>query len=143
MHRTLILPLLLALGLSGCTRDTPPPPAKPVVVATDPAILPAHQRELTGNLLGAPAGSEVELALMTVDQRGRPHRLLASVRLSGDGEPLPFRLKFNADSFPANVPVQLHGRATQAGQLIRTLPAVPVTQADSQALGTLQLVRAP
>lgn len=40
--------------------------------------LPAYQREVSGTLTGVPAGAEVELALLVIDERSRPQQLLAS-----------------------------------------------------------------
>lgn len=111
--------------------------------ATDLGPLPAYQRELSGTLDGVPAGAEVELALLVIDERGRPQRLLANSNLIGTGKSLPFRLRFNPEAFPAGARVELRGRASQSGQLILHLPAQRVEQATTQALGQLQFVKAP
>ena len=106
---------------------------------TPPKLL----NELSGSLIGAPAGSDVELALLEVDRRDQPDRLLSNVQLKGrDGE-LPFILQFNPDAFPAGQRVELRGRVTRAGQLIMRLPPRTISSAASQALGPLQLVPAP
>jgi uncharacterized lipoprotein YbaY len=85
----------------------------------------------------------VELALLEVDRRDQPDRLLSNVQLKGrDGE-LPFILQFNPDAFPAGQRVELRGRVTRAGQLIMRLPPRTISSAASQALGPLQLVPAP
>lgn len=105
--------------------------------------LPAYQRELSGTLQGVPAGAEVELALLVIDERGRPQRLLASSNLIGNNKVLPFRLRFNPDVFPVGARVELRGRASQSGQLILHLPAQLITQPTTQAVGQLQFVKAP
>lgn len=105
--------------------------------------LPAYQREVSGTLTGVPAGAEVELALLVIDERSRPQQLLASSVLIGNNKPLAFRLRFNPQAFPAGARVELRGRASQSGQLILHLPAVRIEQAITQTTGPLQLVRAP
>lgn len=140
------LALLIALGLlAGCAGE-PPAPRQPVAaprVVQAPAALPAHLRELSGSLLGVPAGAEVELALLLVDEKGRPGRLLSNATLTGNGAALPFRLNFNPESFPLGGRVELRGRVSQAGRLILRLPPRPIRAPESQALGPLQLERAP
>ena len=124
--RTAFVPLLLIL-LAGCGSQPPAPPA-PVELSSAP-----HSKlnnELSGSLIGAPAGSEVELALLEVDRRDQPDRLLSNVQ-------------FNPDVFPVGQRVELRGRVTRAGQLIMRLPALQIRNASSQALGPLQLVPAP
>lgn len=137
--RFLVLPALLTL-LAGCGSQ-PSEPTAPVELSTAP-----HSKllnELSGSLIGAPAGSDVELALLEVDRRDQPDRLLSNVQLKGrDGE-LPFILQFNPDAFPAGQRVELRGRVTRAGQLIMRLPPRTISSAASQALGPLQLVPAP
>ncbi|MNG36622.1 hypothetical protein D3C84_1237120 [compost metagenome] len=56
---------------------------------------------------------------------------------------LPFRLRFNPESFPAAARVELRGRASQSGQLILHLPSRVISQPTTQALGQLQFVKAP
>ena len=119
-----------------------PPPAKPKPAAT-PAPVPEHLRALSGLLLGVPSGAEVELALLTLDRRGLPQRLLGNIQLSGNGAALPFRLTFNPQAFPRNLRVELRGRAHQSGRLILRLPPLTVRHADNQGVGTLRLVPAP
>ncbi|MGY4490889.1 YbaY family lipoprotein [Pseudomonas sp. TE3610] len=147
--RPLILLSLVAL-LAACSSDKPKPVApvapapKPAAIGAEPlGPLPAFQRELTGTVLGAPANAEVELALLAVDERSRPQKLLASTKLIGTGKALPFQLRFNPEAFPQGLRVELRGRASQSGQLILHLPAVPVSQPTTQALGQLQLLQAP
>lgn len=147
--RPLVLLSLIAL-LAACSSDKPKPVA-PVAAAVKPDVnaiqplgpLPAYQRELTGTLLGAPVGAEVELALLAVDERGRPQKLLASSKQIGTNKPLAFQLRFAPEAFPQNMRVELRGRASQSGQLILHLPAVPVSQPTTQSLGQLQLLQAP
>lgn len=138
-----LLPLLLAALLAACASEEPAPqlPAptqKPRVEAT-----PAHMRELTGELQTPPSGSEVELALMSIDSRDRPQRLLGSLVLNGNGGPLPFRLLFNPESFPRGERVELRGRASHSGRLILKLQPRLILQPESQTLGPLQMVPAP
>lgn len=151
--RSLVLLSLFSL-LMACSSDAP----KPVAPAQAPAPkqaqekarqaadlgpLPAHQRELSGTLQGVPAGAEVELALLVIDDQGRPQQLLASSSLIGTNQVLPFRLRFNPEAFPFGARVELRGRASQSGQLILHLPEQRISQPTTQALGSLQFVKAP
>lgn len=124
-------------------RNQRPPKRKKVPGIEDLGPLPAYQREISGTLNGVPAVAEVELALLVIDDRSRPQQLLASSVLTGNGQPLAFRLRFNPEAFPAGARVELRGRASQSGQLILHLPAVRITQAITQSTGPLQLVPAP
>lgn len=142
----LILVSLIAL-LTACASDSPPP-AKPTVQTPTPTPaeakpLPAYQRELSGSLLNVPNEADVELALLAVDQRGRPQALLGNIQLRGTGNPLAFRLPFNPETFNKHSRIELHGRANQAGRLILRLPAQPIARSETQALGELRLVPAP
>jgi uncharacterized lipoprotein YbaY len=139
-----LLPLLLATLLAGCASDEPTPRQAPAA-APEPRTeaTPAHLRELSGVLQVPPTGSDVELALLSVDTRDRPQRLLGSLTLNGNGGPLPFRLQFNPAYFPQGERVELRVRVSQSGRLIQRLPPVPILQPDSRALGPLQLVPAP
>ncbi|CAD5108912.1 YbaY family lipoprotein [Zestomonas carbonaria] len=141
-----LLACLAALLLAACASEPTPPPNAPApvkpAIAAEPE-LPAHMRELRGSLRTPPAGSEVEMALLVVDERGRPQQLLASAQLQGDGQALPFRLAFNPDSFPAHARVELRARVSQSGRLILRLPPQRILQAQSQTLGELPLVNAP
>ncbi|MCY1290698.1 hypothetical protein D9M68_435650 [compost metagenome] len=139
---------LTALLLAACASEPMPPPAATPKPAPAPAVaaepeLPAHLRELRGSLRTPPVGSEVEMALLVVDERGRPQRLLASTQLRGDGQALPFRLAFNPESFPQAARVELRARVSQSGRLILRLPPQRIFQAQSQSLGELPLVNAP
>lgn len=142
----LILISLIAL-LTACASDSPPL-AKPTAQAPTPTPaeakpLPAYQRELSGSLLNVPNQADVELALLAVDQRGRPQALLGNIQLRGTGNPLAFRLPFNPETFNKHSRIELHGRANQAGRLILRLPAQPIARSETQALGELRLVPAP
>lgn len=77
-----------------------PTPARTAKPATVLGPLPAYQRELSGTLLEIPAGADVELALLVIDERDRPQRLLASSNLTGTGQALPYQLRFNPEAFP-------------------------------------------
>lgn len=147
-------PLLacLFLLLAACAGEAPkpvtPPAATKPEVAIKPATpiaqpLPAHLRELHGSLLTPPAGSDVELALLVVDERDRPQRLLASQTLAGTGHALPFRLRFDPQQFPGGARIELRARISQSGRLILRLPPQRVLQADSRDFGALPLVSAP
>jgi len=150
-YKSLVLLALVSL-LAACSSDAPKPtpPVQPAPTAA-PTIkapaelgpLPAYQRELSGSLLGVPAGAEVEMALLVIDDRGRPQKLLASAKQKGTNQALPFQLRFAAEAFPAGARVELRARASQSGQLILHLPAVQIVQATSQALGNLEMIKAP
>ncbi len=144
--RPLALLCLFSL-LVACT-STPPASAPATIVDAKPAPaaqqpLPNHLRELSGQLLGVPAASEAELALLLVDERGRPLQLLASSRLNGNGMALPFSLRFSPLSIPPGKRLELRGRVSQAGVLILRLPARAIQPDSNQTLGALQLVPAP
>jgi uncharacterized lipoprotein YbaY len=141
--------LLVACG-SDAPKPQPPTPGpapqeaqKRARESVNLGPLPAYQRELSGTLQGAPAGAEIELALLVIDEKDRPQQLLASSSLIGTNQVLPFQLRFNPESFPAGARVELRGRATQSGQLILHLPSQLITQPTTQALGQLQFVKAP
>ncbi|MFG3453622.1 YbaY family lipoprotein [Stutzerimonas stutzeri] len=139
--RPLVLPAVM-LVLVGCSTQQAQRPTAPVTFEEAPqAVTLMH--ELHGSLIGVPAGSDVELALLEVNRRDQPDRLLSNVQLKGRGNELPFILKFNAEKFPKNQQVELRGRVTRSGQLIMRLPAVQVTSSASQSLGPLRLVPAP
>ncbi|MBA1186631.1 hypothetical protein G7000_16285 [Pseudomonas stutzeri] len=129
--------------LAGCSSQpaSEPEATQPIELSKAP-----HSKllnELSGTLIGAPEGSEVELALLEVDRRDQPDRLLSNLLLSGRGSALPFILQFNPGSFPAGQRVELRGRVTQDGQLIMRLPPRQIHSPASQALGPLRLVPAP
>ncbi|MHC6223761.1 YbaY family lipoprotein [Pseudomonas sp. X10] len=150
MHHRALVVLCLAALLTACSSDKPKteqPPAAPAPKAVQKneslGPLPAYQRELSGTLLEVPTGAEVELALLVIDERGRPQRLLASRNLIGTGQPLPYQLRFNPEAFPAGARVELRGRASRSGQLILQLPARRIIQAQTQATGPLHFKKAP
>jgi uncharacterized lipoprotein YbaY len=139
--------LLLAACASAPEQPVPPPAATAVAEAKPAAVveapLPSHMRELRGSLRTPPAGSEVEMALLVIDERDRPQQLLGSLKLSGDGQLLPFRLPFNPAYFPSGARVELRARISQSGRLVLRLPPQRIGQAQSQNLGELPLVSAP
>ncbi|TRX73092.1 YbaY family lipoprotein [Pseudomonas mangiferae] len=147
----LLIPSAVLVLLVACVSESPTPakpaPApkpvarKPVAPLEEP--LPANLRELVGSLKNVPAGGEVELALLVIDERDRPQRLLGSLKLQGTGADLPFRLRFNPEVFPPEARVELRGRVSQSGQLTQHLPAQRITAPQTQTLGALQMVPAP
>ncbi|KQQ64410.1 hypothetical protein ASF84_26075 [Pseudomonas sp. Leaf127] len=150
MTPTRILLLGFAVLLAACSSNDAPqqtaarPATVPVIKTPEgPGPLQAYQRELSGQLLGVPAGAEVELAMLVIDERGRPQKLLTNTQLKGNGQSLPFQLRFNPEAFPAGARVELRGRASQSGQLILHLPSLRIDQPATQALGPLQFVKAP
>lgn len=149
--RPLVLLSLVSL-LVACSSDAPKTAApstsqqqavKKNQEPADQGPLPAYQRELSGTLLEIPAGANVELALLVIDERDRPQGLLASSTLTGTGQALPYHLRFNPEAFPAGARVELRGRASSSGQLIMHLPPVRITQAQTQATGPLRFEKAP
>ncbi|WP_312934706.1 YbaY family lipoprotein [Pseudomonas sp.] len=150
MHPRALLVLCCAALLAACGSDKPkpeqpaPPPAKvSQKLPDDPGPLPAFQRQLSGSLMDIPAGAQVELALLVIDDKGRPQRLLASSNLTGTGQPLPYQLRFNPEAFPANARVELRGRASQSGQLILHMDSLRIAQAQTQITGPLRFEKAP
>ncbi len=146
--RTLVL-LCLASLLVACSSEPPKTAQTPALkqpktdAPADLGPLPAFQRELSGVLTGVPAGAEVELAMLVIDSRGRPQGLMASSKIIGNNQPLPFKLRFNPQAFPAGARVELRGRASQSGQLILHLPSKIISQPATQSMGTLAFVKAP
>ncbi|BAN46403.1 YbaY family lipoprotein [Metapseudomonas resinovorans] len=138
-----LLPLLLATLLAACASEEPAPELPAAKPLPEVQATPAHMRELSGVLQTPPDGSVVELALMSVDERDRPQRLLGSLELNGNGGPLPFRLLFNPEYFPQGERVELRARASLSGRLILKLESLPVTQPESRELGPLRMVPAP
>ena len=150
MQPRALVVLCLSGLLAACGSDRPKPeqapapsPAKVAKKAEPLGPLPAYQRELSGTLLEIPVGAEVELALLVIDERDRPQRLLASSNLTGTGQALPYQLRFNPEAFPAGARVELRGRASRSGQLILHLPPLRITQAQTQATGPLRFEKAP
>lgn len=140
---------LLAGALVACSTAEPPKPApaKPapnaIKLPEGPGPLLPYQREISGQLLGVPAGAEVELALLVIDERNRPQKLLSSTKLTGNNQSLPFQLRFNPEAFPDGARVELRGRASQSGQLILHLPSVLIAKPETQSLGQLQFFKMP
>ena len=150
MHLRALVVLCCASLLAACGSDRPkteavPAPAAAKVVKNAEPLgpLPAYQRELSGTLLEIPAGADVELALLVIDDRDRPQQLLASSNLTGTGQALPYYLRFNPEAFPAGARVELRGRASSSGQLIMHLPPVRIIQAQTQATGPLRFEKMP
>ena len=81
--------------------------------------------------------------MLIVDERGRLQGLMASSKIIGNNQPLPFKLRFNPEAFPAGARVELRARASQSGQLILHLPSRIIGQPTTQTLGTLAFVKAP
>ena len=150
MHLRALVVLCCASLLAACGSDRPkteavPAPAVAKVAKNAEPLgpLPAYQRELSGTLLEIPAGADVELALLVIDDRDRPQQLLASSNLTGTGQALPYHLRFNPEAFPAGARVELRGRASSSGQLIMHLPPVRIIQAQTQATGPLRFEKMP
>ncbi|VTM00336.1 putative lipoprotein [Pseudomonas aeruginosa] len=73
------------------------------------------------------------MALLVIDERDRPQRLLASETVLASGELMPFRLPFNPESFPpagGALRVELHARVIQSGQLAWRLHPLRIRPAD-------------
>ena len=87
--RTCVLLCFVSL-LAACSSEPAKPPQTQVLAQpetdapADLGPLPAYQRELSGVLTGAPKGAEVELAILIVDERGRPQGLMASSKIIGN-----------------------------------------------------------
>lgn len=141
--------ILLGCLLSGCSsKPAAPLPSLASEVQPAPVITasekPAAERfQLSGSLFTPPAGSVIELALLLVDQKGRPKVLLGSSTLTGTGQSLPFSLGFSRNDLPGGLQPQLRARVSLSGQLIQRLPGTSVATLQSQNLGALQLVKAP
>lgn len=95
--------LLAVLLLAACSSDKPKPAPTPQasrsVTMVEP-VLPAHLRELSGTLSSIqgslPRGSEVQMALLVIDERDRPQRQRGTCpwkRLSSDINPCAPTLK--------------------------------------------------
>ncbi len=149
MLRQACTALALAGLLAACAGEPATAPLPTTTVSGQPPApsppppLPPHLRELSGRLLGVPAGADVELALLRVDGRGLPQSTLGSTQLRGDGKPLAFQLRFDPTGFTQGARIELRGRVLQAGRLILSLPPRAIGQSGSQALGELHLAPAP
>lgn len=136
--------LSLAALLVACAGEPPAPATPPAAPAAkpQPAATPAHLRDLTGTLLDVPAGAEVELALLTINDRGLPFKLLGNIQLRGNGAALPFRLQFNPENFDQGIRVELRGRVHQSGKLVLHMPSQLIREPQSQALGEIRVTPA-
>ena len=154
MTPRVLLPLLFTALLVACSSPPETTPPQPTTPAEEPvpvmgAPTPANLREISGVLRNGqglvPAGAQVEIALLAVNAKGLPQRLLASETVTGKGAPLAFRLPFNPEIFPtrADLKVEFHARLIQAGQLASYLPPVNVSGPTSQNLGELVLNQTP
>lgn len=154
MTPRVLLPLLFTALLAACSSPPETKPVQPTTAATAPdpvadAPLPANMREVSGVLRNSqglvPAGAQVEIALLAVNAKGLPQRLLASETVIGKGAPLAFRLPFNPGLFPTrpDLKVEFHARLIQAGQLASYLPPVNVGGPTNQNLGELVLNQTP
>lgn len=140
LPRSLALPALAGLLLA-CADQPPVPPALPTPAPEPPAeVKPADWRALSGRLLGAPEGAEVELALLVIDERGLPRDMLGTLQFHGSGGTQAFQLIFNPRAFDRGIRVELRGRAHLAGRLILRLPPVTIPHAGDQSVGELRLV---
>lgn len=138
--RPLVWLAVVAL-LAGCSsHPAEEPVSQPVRESHSPDKVQNH---LTGSVVGVPAGAEVELALLILDRRGQPERLISNLKLSGRGSELPFSLQFNPEAFPQDRRVELRGRVTQSGRLIMRLAPRPILRATDQLIGPLHLEPAP
>lgn len=138
------LPLIcLALLAAGCRTQTVEAPSAPKVSQQNTAPVPASYHVLSGSLTGIPAGAEVELALLEVNARSRPSRLLSDTQVSVQNAETPFQLAFDPANFPSEQKVELRGRVVKSGQLIMRLPARTITLASNQSVGQWQAVPAP
>lgn len=135
---------LLTTALTGCktgpAENTTAASATPKAAETK---LPTHYQVLTGDLQGIPYGAEVELALLEVNARARPSRLLGSVQVQSEGQNLAFSLPFDPTDTASGQRLELRGRVIQSGQLIMKLPTQSISMASSQSVGTLRPVATP
>jgi uncharacterized lipoprotein YbaY len=144
MRSSISLPLIALALLAGCR--TPPaeaPAPNKAAQQTETLPVPANYQVLSGSLIGIPAGAEVELALLEVNARSRPARMLGDVRLRAQGNEQSFQLAFDPASFPTGQRVELRGRVVQSGQLSMRLPVRTITLASSQSVGQLQAIPTP
>lgn len=140
LSRSVVWLAVVAL-LAGCSNHpAEAPTSQPVQGSRAPDTALKH---LTGSIIGAPDGADVELALLTLNRRGQPDRLISNLKLRGRGNELPFSLYFNPDAFPQDGRVELRGRVTQSGRLIMRLAPRPIHQATDQLIGPLHLEPAP
>lgn len=139
------LPLALSGLLAGCASaptTTPPPPA-PTAAESAASTASIQGPGLHGELIGVPAGADVDLALLGVDLRGRPRALVGQVHLQGNGQALPFHLPLSSQQAPQDLRLELRGRVSQSGRLVQRLPARSIAEPSDQELGALHLVPVP
>ena len=139
-----LLPLALTTLLAACSSQTPAPDPQPLRDAPSPVQETTHQPGLRGTLVGAAPGALVEVALLRVDQRGRPVGLISQQNLRAEGSQLTFNLPTANTQAPNTAgQLELRARVSQSGRLIQRLPARRVQGPLVQDLGALQLVPAP
>lgn len=144
MHLRHITLLGLFSLLGACASEPASAPTAPAVTPTaTEAAIPAHLRELSGNLVGVPAGANAEVALLVIGTTGLPTQLLANIQLHGNGSTLPFRLTFNPEEFAKGIRVELRGRANLEGQLVQHMPTQLIRSPQSQNLGDIRMQSAP
>ena len=134
----------LASLLLACASETPPTALQTATLQPKaaPSGVSANLPTISGTLLDVPANSEVELALLTVNERGLPQKLLSNIQLQGTGAPLPFRLNFNPASPLQGNHLELRGRVHQSGQLLLHVPNRRILQLHSQSIGEVHTTRA-
>lgn len=144
--------LLAVLLLAACSSDKPKPAPTPQasrsVTMVEP-VLPAHLRELSGTLSSIqgslPRGSEVQMALLVIDERDRPQRLLASETVLATANSCPSACRSTPN--PSAGRWRAARRTARAGDPVRPVGLAPASVADRPAdhpvLGELRLVRAP
>lgn len=139
------LTLLGLLGLLSACASEPATPvaAQPIAKSADVAAIPAHMREINGNLIGVPDGATAEIALLVIGSNGLPVQLLGNIQLRGNGSTLPFRLIFNPETFERGIRVELRGRANLQGRLIQQMPTQLIRTTQNQTLGDIRMQPAP
>ena len=146
MRHLLIIAACAFTALTGCAQKSDPAPEKTtrIVTPTPATEDTSKHHSINGYIIGAPAGSDIELALLEIDHRQRPSdRLLSSVTLKAKAQQTPFHLTFNPESFAQLNAVELHGRVTQGGQLVMTIPRQTIPTADSQHIGAINATSRP
>lgn len=144
MRHLLILAACAFTALTGCAQKPDPAPAQKVRIVTPAQEDTAKHHSINGYIIGAPEGSEIELALLEIDHRQRPSdRLLSSVTLQAKAQRTPFHLTFNPEFFTQMNAVELHGRVTQAGQLVMTIPRQAIPNAETQHIGEIHAANRP
>ncbi|WP_339516585.1 hypothetical protein [Pseudomonas sp. RL_15y_Pfl2_60] len=130
--------------LSACASEPAAPVAtQPETKAAATAAIPAHLREINGNLIGVPDNATAEIALLVIGSNGLPTQLLGNIQLRGNGSTLPFRLVFNPEAFDRGIRVELRGRANLEGRLIQHMPTQLIRTAQNQTLGDIRMQPAP